>query len=50
MVRALVGTMVDLGRGYRTADEFNAILVKKDRSKAGSAAPARGLFLEEVRY
>jgi tRNA pseudouridine38-40 synthase len=50
MVRALVGTMLDVGRGYRTMDEFNAILVNKDRSKVGSAAPARGLFLEEVRY
>jgi tRNA pseudouridine38-40 synthase len=50
MVRALVGTMLDVGRGYRTMDEFNAILVNKDRSQIGSAAPARGLFLEEVRY
>jgi tRNA pseudouridine38-40 synthase len=50
MVRALVGTMVDVGRGYRTVDQFNAILSSKDRSKVGSAAPARGLFLEEVRY
>lgn len=50
MVRALVGTMVDVGRGSRTVDEFNAILLKRDRSKVGSAAPARGLFLEDVRY
>lgn len=50
MVRALVGTMVDVGRGYRTVKEFNAMLLKRDRSKVGTAAPARGLFLEEVRY
>jgi tRNA pseudouridine38-40 synthase len=50
MVRALVGTMVDVGRGYRTVDQFNTILLNKDRSKIGSVAPARGLFLEEVRY
>jgi tRNA pseudouridine38-40 synthase len=50
MVRALVGTMLDVGRGYRTVDEFKAILENRDRSKVGSSAPARGLFLEEVRY
>jgi tRNA pseudouridine38-40 synthase len=50
MVRALVGTMVDVGRGFRTVDEFKEILLSKDRSKAGSAAPPGGLFLEEVRY
>jgi tRNA pseudouridine38-40 synthase len=50
MVRALVGTMVDVGRGYRTVEEFSSILLKRDRSKVGTVAPARGLFLEEVRY
>jgi tRNA pseudouridine38-40 synthase len=50
MVRALVGTMIDVGRGYRTPDEFEVLLVNKDRVKVGPAAPARGLFLEEVRY
>jgi tRNA pseudouridine38-40 synthase len=50
MVRALVGSMVDIGRGYRTVEEFSSILLKRDRSKVGTAAPARGLFLEEVRY
>ena len=50
MVRALVGTMVDVGRGFRTADEFRQILLKKDRAETGMAAPAKGLFLEEVCY
>ena len=50
MVRALVGTMVDVGRGHLTADAFKEILSKKNRAEAGMAAPAKGLFLEEVRY
>lgn len=50
MVRALVGTMVDVGRGYTGPDEFVRILEGKDRSEAGQAAPANGLVLEEVVY
>jgi tRNA pseudouridine38-40 synthase len=50
MVRALTGTMVDVGRGYTTYDEFRMILEKKDRSEAGMAAPAKGLVLESVTY
>jgi tRNA pseudouridine38-40 synthase len=50
MVRALVGTMVDVGRAYRTVEDLGRILLERDRSKAGTSAPARGLFLEEVRY
>lgn len=50
MVRALVGTMVDVGRGYITCDEFVNILQKKDRKEAGMAAPAKGLVLESVVY
>ena len=50
MVRALVGTMVDVGRGYTTLDEFVALLGKKERSDVGMAAPARGLTLESVTY
>lgn len=50
MVRALVGTMVDVGRGYTTPDEFLNILDKKDRKEAGMTAPAHGLVLESVVY
>ena len=50
MVRALVGTMVDVGRDYTSLDELVKILEKKDRKEASMAAPARGLVLEEVIY
>jgi tRNA pseudouridine38-40 synthase len=50
MVRALVGTMVEVARGHRQFTEFQEILDAKDRTRAGASAPARGLFLEEVVY
>lgn len=50
MVRALVGTMVDIGRGYIPASAFEEIMAARDRRKAGMAVPACGLFLEEIRY
>jgi tRNA pseudouridine38-40 synthase len=50
MVRALVGTMVDVGRGYCQLEDFKAILEAKDRRSAGMSAPPHGLFLDEVLY
>ncbi|MFA6456581.1 MAG: tRNA pseudouridine(38-40) synthase TruA [Bacteroidota bacterium] len=50
MVRALVGTMVNIGRGFTPEEDFQSILQSKDRSNAGQAAPAKGLFLERVTY
>ncbi len=50
MVRALVGTMIDVARGFTTLDDFRVILEKKDRTAAGMAAPAKGLVLEKVIY
>lgn len=50
MVRALVGTMVDIGRGYIPASQFHDIMAAKDRRKAGMAVPPAGLFLEEISY
>ncbi len=50
MVRNLVGTMIDVGRGYRGPDEIPAIFAARTRSAAGPTAPARGLFLHSVEY
>lgn len=50
MVRALVGTMIDVGRGYRSMDSFKEIMETKDRSAAGMAAPPHGLVLESIIY
>lgn len=50
MVRNLVGTLLEVGRGKLTIEEFSAILQAKDRTMAGATAPAHGLFLKEVLY
>jgi tRNA pseudouridine38-40 synthase len=50
MVRNLVGTMLDVGRGYRRTDELPAMLAARSRAAAGPTAPARGLFLHSVEY
>ncbi len=50
MVRNLVGTMVDAGRGLFAPDEIPRILAARSRSAAGPTAPARGLFLHSVEY
>jgi len=50
MVRNLVGTMLDTGRGYLPVEEIPAILAARSRSAAGPTAPARGLFLHSVEY
>lgn len=50
MVRTLVGTMVNVGRGFTPEEDFIKILTSKDRSQAGQSAPAKGLFLERVTY
>ena len=50
MVRALVGTMVDIGRGYTSLDEFTRILSASNRAEAGMSAPPKGLVLEKVVY
>ncbi len=49
MVRAIVGTLVEVGKGKMTLEEFQKILDSKDRKKAGPTAPAHGLFLKEVK-
>jgi len=50
MVRAIIGTLVEVGKGRINAVEFQKILNSKDRKKAGPTAPAQGLFLKEVKY
>jgi tRNA pseudouridine38-40 synthase len=50
MVRNIVGTLLDVGLGKTTPEEFKKILESKDRSQAGATAPAHGLFLMEVKY
>ncbi|TCI94409.1 tRNA pseudouridine(38-40) synthase TruA [Tenacibaculum sp. M341] len=50
MVRAIVGTLLDVGLGKITIDDFRAVIESKNRSKAGVSVPAKGLFLTEVAY
>ena len=50
MVRALVGTMLDIGTDRTNLEEFKQIIESKNRRKAGQAAPPEGLFLNEVIY
>jgi tRNA pseudouridine38-40 synthase len=50
MVRAIVGTLLDVGFEKTSLSEFQEIIKSKDRSKAGTSAPAKGLFLTKVIY
>jgi tRNA pseudouridine38-40 synthase len=50
MVRAIVGTLLDVGTGKITMTEFQKILKSKDRRKAGMNVPAEGLYLMKVKY
>ena len=50
MVRAIVGTMIDVGIKKTTLLEFDRIIQSKDRTKAGASAPSRGLYLTQIDY
>ena len=50
MVRAIVGTMVEVGTGKLSLNEFEDIILAKDRCRAGKSAPAKGLFLADIEY
>ena len=50
MVRAIVGTLLEIGKGKMDASEIKNIIEKKNRSAAGFSVPAEGLFLEKVEF
>lgn len=50
MVRAVVGTLIEVGRGRMTLDDFRRVVEGKKRTAAGESMPAHALFLEEVEY
>lgn len=50
MVRALTATMLQVGRGKTTIDEFRSIIESRDCTLSSFAAPPEGLYLEEVKY
>jgi tRNA pseudouridine38-40 synthase len=50
MVRAIVGTLVEVGQGKRAPASMKSILESKDRRAAGYTAPAHGLYLMRVDY
>ena len=50
MVRAIVGSLADVGMGKKTIHGFEEIIRARDRRKAGFSAPAKGLFLAEIEY
>ena len=50
MVRAIVGTMVNIGLGKMTPNELHKIITSKDRSEAGYSVPAQGLSLVDIKY
>lgn len=50
MVRAVVGTLVDVGRGKISIDQFSQIIAQKDRCSAGTSMPGHALFLWRVSY
>ena len=50
MVRAIVGTLLDVGRGKMTEEEFKDVISSCDRTRAGKSAPGCGLYLSKVLY
>ncbi len=50
MVRSIVGTLLLVGTAKMSVDAFRNVFLSRDRRRAGPTAPARGLFLVEVRY
>jgi tRNA pseudouridine38-40 synthase len=50
MVRAIVGTLIEIGKGKMTLEEFKQVIESENRCNAGTSAPAKGLFLTQVTY
>lgn len=50
MVRAIVGTLIEVGRGKLSIEDFRRVIEQQDRCKAGTSAPAQALFLIYVEY
>ena len=50
MVRAIVGTLLEVGVGKKTVEDFKLVLKSRDRRQAGTSVPAKGLFLTEIIY
>lgn len=50
MVRAIVGTLLEIGKGKLTISDFITIIESKNRSNAGVSVPAQGLFLVNIEY
>ncbi len=50
MVRAIVGTLIEVGRGRMSIDEFRQVIERRDRCSAGESVPPNGLFLVNIEY
>ena len=50
MVRAIVGTLVDVGKHKISKEDFRNVILSRDRANAGLSVPAKGLYLTEIRY
>ena len=50
MVRAIVGTFIDIGQGKMSINKLHKIIESEDRSQAGASAPAHGLYLKQIEY
>ena len=50
MVRAIVGSLVEIGQGRRKVDDMKRIIESRDRTQAGPSVKAEGLYLSRVRY
>jgi tRNA pseudouridine38-40 synthase len=50
MVRTIAGTLMEVGRGWRSPGSMQDLLASRDRSQAGATAPPHGLFLVGVDY